>query len=54
MNDNLTVRRAQELRALLFDFIREVRKYEEDQNFKEYCEGVIQGARACLGVISGD
>jgi hypothetical protein len=32
----------------------EIRKYEEDEAYKEYCEGIIDAAVSALGLIARD
>lgn len=51
---NPIVARVREIRGELSELIRYVRKHEDDEAYKEYCEGLIAAARAALAVISGD
>lgn len=48
------VARVREIRGELLELIRYIRKNEQDEAWKEYCEGLIDAARAALAVISGD
>lgn len=32
----------------------EIRKHEEDEAYKEYCEGILDAACRCLDIITND
>lgn len=54
MTPNYINGRVREIRSELSELIRYIRKHEDDEAYKEYCEGIIDAARAALAVISGD
>lgn len=54
MNGNPTVREFRNARVRLRQLIEFVRKEEDDKAFAEYCEGIIEAARAALNVIAGE
>jgi hypothetical protein len=52
--ENQTVIMARYIREQLSKFKIEMRKEETEVEYREYCEGLIDAARACLAVITGD
>jgi hypothetical protein len=55
MNDsNKTVSDFRHARQVLRSIILEVRKNEEDKNYAEYCEGILEAARAALNLIASE
>jgi hypothetical protein len=54
MGSSTIIPRTEDIIAMLNKLKLEVRKYEEDEAYKEYCEGLIHGAIACLKVMIGD
>jgi hypothetical protein len=53
-NLSKTVSDFRHARQLLRQIILEVRKNEEDKQFAEYCEGILEAARAALNIIAAE
>ncbi len=53
-NENRTVFEARRITDHLKKFKSDMRKWEDEVEFREYCEGIIMAAIACLNVITGD
>lgn len=51
---NKTVSDFRHARQVLRTIILEVRKNEDDKNYAEYCEGILEAARAALNLIAAE
>lgn len=49
-----TVKNAMYVQVKLREFLYQMRKDEEEVDFREYCDGIIRSAIATLGLITGD
>lgn len=53
-NQNKTVSDCRHLRSEMRTVIMTIRKYEDDKQYAEYCEGIIEACRKALTIICGD
>ena len=51
MNNSYVYTQTELIKRMLREIKQEMRKYEEDDAYREYCEGIIESAIAVLGVI---